>query len=151
MKTSIKKKRIYLITSIPLIAGFIIYFSCRPRTLAYYLFIPFKNKVDLNSFHFALYEKCINYFDNSFFGNLFIYSIPGALYSFSLSFYLKKRYLQKRIYKESLKKRIFKYILLSLIISLPPELLQYIGLLPGNYDTTDVITAFLAACFGSML
>ena len=47
MKTSIKKKRIYLITSIPLIAGFIIYFSCRPRTLAYYLFIPFKNKVQI--------------------------------------------------------------------------------------------------------
>ena len=144
MKINIKNKRILFITSIPLIAGFLIYFSCRPRTILYYQFIPFKNYIDLNSIHFSLYEKCTATLNNSFIGNLFIYSIPGSLFSFSLAYYIKKRYLQKRIYKQTLKKKIEIYMLIALVISLT-ELLQLLKLFPGTYDTFDVLTAFFGA------
>ena len=145
MKINIKNKKVLFITSIPLFAGFLIYFSCRPRTLSYYLIIPFKNNVDLNSIHFSLYEKCTSIVNDSLIGNLFIYSIPGSLYSFSLAYYLKKRYLQKRFSKQSLSKRIGIYISLALILSLIPELFQFIKLLPGEYDTFDFLTAFFGA------
>lgn len=144
MKINIKNKRILFITSIPLIAGFLIYFSCRPRTILYYQFMPFKNYIDLNSIHFSLYEKCTATLNNSFIGNLFIYSIPGSLFSFSLAYYIKKRYLQKRIYKQTLKKKIEIYMSIALVISLT-ELLQLLKLFPGTYDTFDVLTAFFGA------
>ena len=150
MKINIKNKRILFITSIPLIAGFLIYFSCRPRTILYYQFIPFKNYIDLNSIHFSLYEKCTATLNNSFIGNLFIYSIPGSLFSFSLAYYIKKRYLQKRIYKQTLKKKIEIYMSIALVISLT-ELLQLLKLFPGTYDIFDVLTAFLGAGLAFML
>ena len=145
MKIIIKNKRILFFTSIPLIAGFLIYFSCRPRTLSYYQFIPFKNNIDLNSIHFSLYEKCNAIANDSFIGNLFVYSIPGSLYSFSLAYYIKKRYLQKKAHTQSLSKRIGIYISIALVLSLIPELLQLLKLLPGKYDTFDFLTAFFGA------
>ena len=145
------RNRLFLTTAIPLLAGFVIYFSCRPSTLAYYSWIPFKETIDLNSFHFSANEKCLSFFDDSFLGNIIIYSIPAALYAFSLAYYIKKRYLQKKFKRQSSFKRFYKYSFFAVIISFPPEVLQLLGLVPGHYDLADVLTALAASAIAFIL
>ena len=144
-------RNLFLATAIPLLIGFTIYFSCRPSTLVYYSWIPFKEKIDLNSIHFSAYEKCLSFVNNSFSGNVAIYSLPGALYAFSLTYYIKKRYLQKRFKRHSYFRRLYKYSFFAVVISFLTEILQLIGLAPGEYDQTDVLTALAAAAVALML
>ena len=151
MSKRIKNNRLLVTTAIPLLAGFVIYFSCRPSTLAYYSWIPFKETIDLNSIHFSANEKCLSFFDDSFFGNIIIYSIPAALYAFSLAYYIKKRYLQKKFKRQSYFKRFYKYSLFAIIISFLPEVLQLVGLVPGYYDLADVLTALVASTIAFIL
>ena len=151
MSKSKQNRRLLLVTAIPLLAGFVIYFSCRPSTLAYYSWIPFKGTIDLNSIHFSAYEKCLSFVDNSFIGNIAIYSMPAALYAFSLAYYLKKRYLQKKFKRQSYFKRFYKYSFFAVIISFLPEVLQLLGLVPGHYDLADVLTALAASAIAFIL
>jgi hypothetical protein len=87
-------RRTLLVTS-PLVSGFIIYFSCRPKSLLYYQWIPFKELIRLDHFHNYAAAECSRFFAGSSVANTIIFSIPAAMFAFSLAFYLKTRYLHK--------------------------------------------------------
>jgi|GEM_PF-3907812 len=140
-----KRKEAILVIS-PLVAGFLVYFSCRTRTLAYYQWIPFKENLDLDSIHFAANERCGELLLGTFAGNTIVYSLPAALFAFSLTCYLKFRYL-KHLHALRLtrfRKTIF-FLALILLISVLPELLQLYGLISGHFDLMDVLTAATAS------
>ena len=149
--TSMKIRKLILVLS-PLVAGFLIYFSCRTRTLAYYSWLPFKSYIDLDSIHFAANEKCGEMLFGSPVGNVIVYSLPAALFAFSLTCYLKFRYFKYlKVFLESPSCHVLISFLLVLFISVFPELLQFYGLVPGSYDSTDVITAAIASVAALMI
>lgn len=139
-----RAKEKVLVTS-PLVAGFIIYFSCRPKTLLYYSWLPFKAHIDFDAIHYAANERCEEFIFRLPGGDAFIYSIPAALFAFSLTCYLKFRYFRHLdVIIISRKSRAIFYFILVLLVSALPELFQLFGFLPGHYDAIDVLTAATA-------
>jgi hypothetical protein len=136
-------QRTLLVTS-PLVSGFIIYFSCRPKSLLYYQWIPFRELIGLDHLHNYAAEECSKSFGGSPVANTIIFSIPAAMFAFSLAFYLKTRYLHKAFIKLKLIHKFTASFALILIIAYIPEYLQQIGVLPGHFDPLDVLTAGLA-------
>lgn len=78
--------------------------------------------------------------------HVLVYSLPAALYAFSLVYYLRARYLQRnqnflssRIY------RLFVSVVIIALVAVIPEMMQLVKVLPGEYDSIDVLTAALAS------
>jgi len=136
-------RRTLLVTS-PLVSGFIIYFSCRPKSLFYYQWIPFKELIRLDHFHNYAAAECSRFFAGSSVANTIIFSIPAAMFAFSLAFYLKTRYLHKAFERLNMIHKFAASLALILIIAYIPEYLQQIRVLPGHFDSLDVLTASLA-------
>jgi hypothetical protein len=76
---------------------------------------------------------------------MIIFSAPAAMYAFSLSYYLKKRYLSKVDKSLSSLQRLAANLALVVLIAYLPEYLQQIKAMPGHFDHLDIITASLAA------
>lgn len=129
----------------PLVTGFIIYFSCRPKTLLYYSWLPFKRHIDFDVIHYAANQRCDEILFRLPGGDAFVYSIPAALFAFSLTCYLKFRYFRhlERL-TISRRARAVTYGALVFLISVVPELFQLLGVVPGYYDAIDVLTAATA-------
>ena len=146
-----KIKETVLIIS-PLVAGFLVYFSCRTKNLLYYHWLPFKEYVGLDGLHFLANEKCREILLGTVGGDITVYSIPAALYAFSLTCYLKLTCF-KHTYVLRLTRlgRILFCLALIFLVSVLPELLQFYGLLPGYFDVIDVLTAVFASLFALML
>ena len=146
-----KIKQSVLILS-PLVAGFLVYFSCRTKNLAYYHWLPFKEYIGLDDLHFLANEKCREILLGTAGGNVTVYSIPAALYAFSLTYYLKLTW-SKNTYVLRLGRfgRIIFSLALIFLVSVLPELLQFYGLLPGYFDVIDVLTAVFASLIALML
>lgn len=139
-----KAKQVALVTC-PLVTGFILYFSCRPKTLLYYSWLPFKKYIDFDVIHYAANERCEEIPLGHPGGNAFIYSLPAALFAFSLTCYLKFRYFKYlKMLMISRWARTLIYAALVLLISAIPELLQLLDFIPGHYDAIDVLTAATA-------
>ena len=136
-------QRTLLVTS-PLVSGFIIYFSCRPKSLLYYQWIPFRELIRLDDFHNYAAAECSKFLGGSLVANTIIFSIPAAMFAFSLTFYLKTRYLHKAFIRLNLIRKFTATLALILIIAYMPEYLQQIRVLPGHFDPLDVLTASLA-------
>ena len=136
-------RRILLVTS-PLVSGFIIYFSCRPKSLLYYQWIPFRESIKLDHLHDYAAAECSKFLGESPVADTIVFSIPAAMFAFSLAFYLKTRYLRKAFIKLNLIHKLTASLALILFIAYIPEYLQEIRVLPGHFDPFDVITASLA-------
>jgi hypothetical protein len=140
-----RKNKDILLVAIPLMAGFAIYFSCRPKSLLYYQLIPFRKLIGLDYIHGLLVAGCVEFSRNRQLAEIIIFSVPAAMYAFSLSYYLKKRYLTKVYGSLSGFQRIIANLALVMLVAYLPEYLQQIRALPGRFDLIDIITASLAA------
>lgn len=146
-----KIKESVLIIS-PLVAGFLVYFSCRTKNLVYYHWLPFKGYVGLDSLHFIGNEKCREILLGTVGGDITVYSIPGALYAFSLTYYLKLSCFKNTyVIRPTRFGRIIFCLALIFLVSVLPELFQFYGLLPGYFDVIDVLTAVFASLIALML
>ena len=124
----------------PLVAGFLVYFSCRTKNLVYYHWLPFKGYVGLDSLHFMVNEKCREILIGTVGGDITVYSIPGALYAFSLTYYLKLSCFKNTyVLRPTRFGRIIFCLALIFLVSVLPELFQFYGLLPGYFDVLDVL------------
>ena len=136
----------------PLVAGFLVYFSCRTKNLVYYHWLPFKGYVGLDSLHFMVNEKCREILIGTVGGDITVYSIPGALYAFSLTYYLKLSCFKNTyVLRPTRFGRIIFCLALIFLVSVLPELFQFYGLLPGYFDVIDVLTAVFASLIALML
>jgi hypothetical protein len=140
-----QRNRDILLTTIPIIAGFIIYFSCRPKSLLYYQWIPFKKLIGLDYIHDYAAAGCAEASKNSLAASTLIFSAPAALYAFSLMYYLRTRYLDKAYAGLNKSTRLFIDLVLIALIAYLPEYLQQIKVAPGHFDVMDILTAGLAA------
>jgi hypothetical protein len=145
-----KHSRDILILGAPLLLGFVIYFSCRTQDLLYYRFIPFRELLFVDTFHETANRKCVELLGMSAMGDVVVFSLPAALYAFSLTYYFKKRYYltfapSRRI------ARLQILVSWSLSVAVFPELLQMVGILPGRFDPVDVGTASLAIFIAMIL
>jgi len=133
-----------LVVALPLLAGFLIYFSCRSKSLLYYRWIPFRNKIFLDQLHDAAFTKCHEVLGGNFIAHIVIFSAPAALFAFSLAYYVKARYLGKILSKANRPQKTLAYLALIVLIAYIPEFLQQTGTAPGRFDEMDVLTAGLA-------
>ena len=129
---------------IPILVGFLIYFSCRVNSLLYYQWIPVKQYIGLDTLQNSLLVRCTEAVASWEWLEIMVYSIPAALYAFSLTFYIKKRYLETGLSNRTLTAKILIYASTIALIAWGPEVLQ-LGLLAGSFDTQDAWTALVAA------
>ena len=129
---------------LPLSFGSFLYALCRPSTLLYerifYLFIgtswlPLKRNLNYS---------CRSVFADDFTYKLAVYSLPNALWHISfcylLSYALKSFWGKKGI---AWRFRLLLFFLAAFI----PDALQSLGLIPGTFDTFDILLASLASIF----
>ena len=145
-----KYLRDILILGAPLLSGFVIYFSCRTQDLLYYRFIPFRELLLVDSLHEKANRKCVELLGMSGMGNVVIFSLPAALYAFSLTYYFKKRYYLAFV-PSGRTARLQILVSWTLLVAVFPELLQMVGILPGRFDPIDVVTASLAIFIAMIL
>ena len=131
-------------TIIPILVGFLIYFSCRVNSLLYYQWIPLKQYIGLDTLQNSLLTRCTKAVADWEWLEIIVYSIPAALYAFSLTFYIKKRYLETGLSGKTLTARILIYAITITLIAWGPEVLQ-LGLVAGRFDAQDAWTALVAA------
>ena len=134
-----------LTTAIPLAIGFAIYFSCRSKSLLYMKWIPFKKTFGVESLQSSIHSRCAHWLADSQMAKIIVYSLPGALFAFSLTYYLKKRYwhgISKTICFGS--SRTCVLIAYTCLLAAFPELLQNAKILPGTYSSADIALATLA-------
>lgn len=150
LKPTPRSIRNTLIVIVPLIVGFAIYFSCRGSGLLYTRWIPFKYQLGVESLQAMVNQRCIFYFKESKILDVIVFSLPGALFAFSLTFYLKRRYwraISRRLHRKATK--IYLIAAYVICIAIIPEFLQFFKILPGTYSSEDVgfaLTAILVAC-----
>jgi hypothetical protein len=145
-----KHSRDILILGAPLLLGFVIYFSCRTRDLLYYRFIPFRELLFVDAFHETANRKCVELLGMSAMGDVVVFSLPAALYAFSLTYYFKKRYYLTFAPSGRIA-RLQILVSWSLSVAVFPELLQMVGILPGRFDPVDFGTASLAIFIAMIL
>ena len=138
-----KHSRDLLILGASLLSGFAIYFSCRTRDLLYYRFIPFRESLSVDAIHDSINMKCADLLGTSYMGNIAIFSLPAALYAFSLTYYFKRRY-HLAFAPSGRIARLQILVAWILLVAVIPELMQMVGILPGRFDEVDVVTASLA-------
>ena len=131
-------------TIIPILVGFFIYFSCRVNSLLYYQWIGIKKCTGLDTLQNWLLIHCTEAVAEWKWLEIIVYSVPAALYTFSLTFYIKKRYLEIWLRGKPFTAKILIYASIIALIAWGPELLQ-LGLLTGSFDTQDAWTALVAA------
>lgn len=139
-----KRFKSALLVIIPLVFGFIIYFSCRPKSLLYYQWIPFRESIRLDHLHDYAAAECSKFLGESPLADTIVFSFPAAMFAFSLAFYLKIRYLRKAFVKLNLIHKLTASLVLILFMAYIPEYLQQVRVLPGHFDPIDVLTATLA-------
>lgn len=130
--------------SIPIGIGFAIYFSCRTNSLLYYQWIPLKRYTSLDTLQNSLLTSCTVATAQWQWLEIVVYSIPAALYAFSLTFYLKRRYLETVLSGRTVKSKALIYAITITLIAWIPEVLQ-LGIAPGSFDVIDAWTALIAA------
>jgi hypothetical protein len=145
-----KRSRDIAFVSIPLLFGFIVYFSCRTKTLLYYRYIPFKEVLQVNALHARASEKCAELLGLGGMGDMIVFSLPAAMYAFSLTYYFKKRYYLT-VAPSGSRSRSRVLVLWTFFVALLPELLQLFGILPGHFDLVDVLSASLAISIAMIL
>jgi len=115
----------FLVTSLPLLIGGLIYISCREGNFLINAMLSDLFGIQLlNSFN-SFVSSSLNFSSEN------INSLPSALWVFSTSL------LSTRIKSENI---IFKYLLicLPLIYSVSLEFIQYLGLTDGTFDKVDL-------------
>ena len=127
---------------LPISLGAVLYALCRPATLLYerifYLFIgtswfPFKRYLNYS---------CRSTFVDDFTYELVVYSLPNALWHFSLC-YLLSFGLKSCWGKKSIAWRF--RLVLFLLVAFAPDFLQHLGLIPGTFDNFDILLASLVS------
>ena len=129
---------------LPLSFGSLLYALCRSSTLLYerifYLFIGtswFSLKRSLN-------YSCRSLFADDFAYKLAVYSLPNALWHISfcylLSYGITTFWGTKRI--------VWRFrLLLFFFAAFAPDVLQYLGLIPGTFDAFDILLTSFASVF----
>jgi hypothetical protein len=145
-----KRVRDLFILGIPILAGFFIYFSCRTNNLLYYQFIPFRELLRVDAMHESANKKCLELLGIGGIGDVVVFSLPAALYAFSLTYYFKKRYYSAFAPSGSTA-RLKVLVSWTCLVALLPELLQMAGILPGRFDLVDVMTALSAVFVANIL
>lgn len=128
----------------PILLGFGIYFSCRSSSLLYYQWLPFKKLIDVGPAKDYAWRKCSEILGAGVIHRAIIFSIPAALFAFSLTYYLKIRYFRKTLRNLNGLQNIAAFLIAVTLIAFVPEYLQLLRVLPGHFDVTDVIAAGLA-------
>lgn len=138
-------KRQMVLVAGPLLVGFLIYFSCRTNRLLYYEWIPFKSALQLDAVHAAANSKCSEILGVSSLSDLIVFSLPAALFAFSLTYYIDQRYLIFGLKALTWKQRLAWRSCFSVVLAAGPELLQWAHIFPGHFDYLDVFTAVFAS------
>ena len=89
--------------------------------------------------------ECSEFLANGAIPHAFIFSFPAALFAFSLTYYLKIRYMRKALANKNSLQKFVTYLITMILIAYVPEYLQLVGAVPGHFDMTDVVTAGFAA------
>jgi len=114
--------------------------------LLYYQLIPFKGLINLDHIQQSLYGFCQDKMMSKPLLHVLVYSLPAALYAFSLVYYLRVRYLQRnQNFLSSRSCRLCVSAATIALVAVIPEMMQLVKVLPGEYDSIDVLTAALAS------
>ena len=74
--------------------------------------------------------------------NWFLFSIPDALWVYSLTFFIGV------IWYKGKPAQLFLFFIFSLLYGVLPEFLQQLNILPGSFDQTDLYFQFAASLIG---
>jgi hypothetical protein len=77
--------------------------------------------------------------------DLIVFSLPAALFAFSLTYYVNQRYLIFVLKIVPWKQRLAWMSCFSVVLAAGPELLQWARIFPGHFDYLDVFTAVFAS------
>lgn len=139
------RKQPIVFVLLPLLVGFFIYFSCRTNRLLYYDWIPYKATLRLDAVHVVANLKCKEAMGRGQLPDLFVFSLPGSLFAFSVTYYVNRRYLVSLLKGLPWVYRLAWRSCFVVVLAAVPEVLQSAGLLPGRYDSLDIFAAAFAS------
>lgn len=129
---------------LPLSLGSFLYVLCRPTTLLYERFFHVFLGASWLPLKRELNYSCRSFLTDDFTYRVIVYSLPNALWHVSfcyvLSFGLRSFWGVKGI--------VWRFrLVLFLLVAFVPDVLQFLGLLPGTFDLWDIALASLASVF----
>ena len=127
---------------LPIALGAFLYVLCRPTTLLYERIIYLIVGVSWFPFKRYMNYSCRSIFADNFLYELVVYSLPNALWHFSLC-YLLSFGLRSCWGEQSI---VWKFrLVVFLLVAFVPDSLQIIGFMPGTFDVWDVLLASIVS------